>query len=188
MSVAIQLFTLALLFNHPNAARHRLVKATCSSSNISCTNIECRLKSLSRMNQTLAVGVTLIRNLTNPLCKVEYSYKTSDNLWRELFKLEKIPICQFMNRTVRLPYLDNVMDAYEEAFPSFPHRCPIFAGSYYLRNVTNAKFDLIKDTFANNFESLKSNGIYKTAVSVYSSKDSDIFTLTLQTEVDLNAS
>lgn len=188
MSIVIQLLTLSLLFNDSDAARYRLVKVTCSSSNISCTIIECRLKSLSRTNQTLSIGLTILRNLTNPQFRVEYAYKTSDNMWREVFKLEKIPICQFMNRTLRLPYLDNVMDAFEEAFPTFPHRCPLTAGSYYLRNVTNAKFNLIKDTFSNNFGSLQSSGIYKTELSLFSTRDRDIFTLIVQDEVNVSAS
>lgn len=181
------IITLTFLFSHLESVRYRVIKVRCSSSNLSCTRIECRLKSISRTNQTLSFGATVVKNLTSPQFKIELSYKTSNNMWRELFKLEKVPICQFMNRSINLPYLDNMMDVYVKVFPTFPRTCPVLTGPYYMRNVTNADYDHLKDIFISNFGGLHINGVYKLDFYVFSARDEDIYSLMMQMEVDLNA-
>lgn len=105
-------------------------------------------------------------------------------MWRELFKLEKVPICPFMNQTIKLPYLDNMMGVYTKVFPSFPQKCPVLTGPYYMRNVSNAQYDLFKDTFLTNFGSLQINGEYKIDFGVFSMRDKDIFSWMIKVEVD----
>lgn len=89
-----------------------------------------------------------------------------------------------MNQTIKLPYLDNMMSVYAEVFPAFPQKCPVLTGPYYMRNVSNAQYDLFKDTFLSNSGSLQFNGEYKIDFGVFSMRDKDIFNFMIKVEVD----
>lgn len=173
-------------------ARYRITTINCSSSNLSTTKIECRIRSTSRTNQTVSFGATLLKNLTNPLIRYEFSWKTSNNQWREVFKLEKIPFCLFLNRSISLPYLDDLVDGFIKTFPMMPHRCPILTGSYYMQNISNGEYESVRDRvmmFIENFGGMSfKNGIYKHELKIFSVKDQNIYTLTWQVEFNLNGS
>lgn len=155
----------------------------CSSSNVSIIEIECQFKSTSRMNQTVSFGGKIIKNLTNPQVMIEWSYKTGNNLWRDLLKFEKVPVCQFLNRAIKLPYLENVIEYYQSILSTFPHSCPILAGSYYMRNISNGQYDGFKDMIMRNFGGMQ-NGFYKGVLKMHSVKDDNIFTAIWQAEID----
>lgn len=57
-----------------NCGRTRLYKFNCSSTNQTCHNIHCRLRSISRMNQTLSAGCELQRTVTNPFVSKIHPY------------------------------------------------------------------------------------------------------------------
>lgn len=177
-----------LIVSNSEQVRYRIYKINCSSSNLTCINNECRLKSTSRTNQTLSIGATLLKNLSSPLFRIEWSSKTSNNQWREIFKLEKVPVCLFFNRSIRLPYAENMVDAYVKAFPQFPSACPILAGEYYMRNIPNGDYDVLKDTFLSNFGGIPGNGEYKIEYKIFSTRDDNIFSITVKAEVDTNGS
>lgn len=99
-----------------------------------------------------------------------------------MLKLDKIPVCQFLDNTIKLPYWDNMIDAYRQVLPTFPQKCPIAAGPYYVRNITNGNYDIIKDTFLGNFGTVQ-NGQYRIFVNLYSLKDPNMFTISWQLEI-----
>lgn len=77
---------LCVLLNISESSRYRISKTECSSSNLTCLNSECRLRSTSRMNQTLSLGCNVTRNLTNPQVR------------KDIFLFYKINIQNFLFR------------------------------------------------------------------------------------------
>lgn len=114
--------------------------------------------------------------------KIQWSQRSNNNMWRELLKFDKIPICKFLDNAIRLPYFDNLLSAYQQAFPTFPTSCPILASPYYIRNMSNGDYDIMKETFLNNFGGLP-NGEYKILLNVFSFKDPNIYTISWQVEI-----
>lgn len=200
----MKLFWIFLLFIKITtiSSRLRMLKVECSSSNLTCANSYCRLRSISRENQTLSLGCSIQRNVTNPFVRRFYSnlnrilnftlqfkfhwfykYQSIGSQWRQVIKLDSLSVCKlFQNKSLKIPFFDGMLENYKFAFPSLPSECPVIKGEYFVTNITNGAYDRLIEN-VRRLNGFISDGTYKFFINVFSNKDSNIFTFSWVSEV-----
>lgn len=190
------------------SSRTRIYKFNCNSSNQTCSNTSCRLRSISRTNQTISVSCMLQRNVVHPhvsqhfvyhqqksahypFLKVKFHwYYKSGQYWRQIIKLDSMSLCKLFNATSKVPFLDDTMKTFKSLFPTLPSECPVMKGHYHLDNVSNGNYEGISETMRTSY-GLDGYGVnvavgetkyYKVLLSFFSIKDNNIFTVSWESE------
>lgn len=86
--------------------------------------------------------------------------------------------------SLQVPFLVGMLQTYKTAFPSLPSECPIVKREYSVTNISNGNYESFSKMRKN--YGFLSEGIYKYLVCIYSSKDSNIYTITWESELTKN--
>lgn len=107
------------------------------------------------------------------------SFKATYNLlyksgvsWRQIIRLEKIKVCNFLSGSNMFQFLIAVRDGYNTlAPPSFPRKCPIKKGKYSASNISLVRGDL--SYAANRAMTVGElpNGLYRHVISLSDDED-----------------
>lgn len=95
--------------------------------------------------------------------------------------MDSLSVCGMLESTLKVPFLVGLLQTYKTAFPTLPSECPVVKGEYSVQNISNGNYDSFS-SMRKNYGFL-SDGIYKYFVCLYSSKDSNIYSISWETEV-----
>lgn len=158
----------------------KFTKVTCNSSNLTCTNIKCRVKPISRDE-----GYFNLRcQLAKPMRDFNFAFTVShqprigsiSGKFLQLFSFKDLKACKVPEMCEKFPLIKPLVKfANESIYNGAIVDCPIGPGYYQIENATIKKFSLDLLSNTQTFP----NGIYKIDIKLSNKKDDHILSYSL---------
>lgn len=151
----------------------KFIKVTCSSSNITCKNLTCYVKPISRVEGAFSLQCNLEKPLRNLLVSFSVNHKAPlSRNFNHLYTYRNLRICDVKKLCNMFPILDHFIKFANATIfnGALKQKCPYGPGIIQIVNAT------INPPARWQFDRLQSfpNGVYRTDFKVYNNLDDNI--------------